>query len=106
MQNAFSLRKQHNYFKIQFFYLFFFFQVSFDLAEYTADTDAMGTLRILEAIKICNLIGKVKFYQVRLHELNDVARLVEKPLFQNIFTRRSRDLENSDLNSREIPVLA
>ena len=78
MQNAFSLRKQHNYFKIQFFYLFFF-QVSFDLAEYTADTDAMGTLRILEAIKICNLIGKVKFYQVRLHELNDMARLVEKP---------------------------
>lgn len=44
-------------------------KVSFDLAEYTADVDAMGTLRLLEAVKICNLIGKVKFYQASTSEL-------------------------------------
>ncbi|XP_057309898.1 GDP-mannose 4,6 dehydratase-like [Hydractinia symbiolongicarpus] len=44
-------------------------KVSFDLAEYTADVDAMGTLRLLEAIKICKLIGKVKFYQASTSEM-------------------------------------
>lgn len=40
------------------------YQVSFDLAEYTADVDAVGTLRLLDAIKTCGLEKKVKFYQV------------------------------------------
>lgn len=44
-------------------------KVSFDLAEYTADADAMGTLRLLEAVKICNLIGEVRFYQASTSEL-------------------------------------
>lgn len=44
-------------------------KVSFDLAEYTADVDAIGTLRLLEAIKICGLINKVKFYQASTSEL-------------------------------------
>jgi len=44
-------------------------KVSFDLAEYTADVDAMGTLRLLEAIKICNLMDKVKFYQASTSEM-------------------------------------
>eukprot|EP00111_Clytia_hemisphaerica_P021815 TCONS_00064140-protein len=49
-------------------------KVSFDLAEYTADTDAMGTLRLLEAIKTCNLIGKVKFYQASTSEMYGKVR--------------------------------
>lgn len=44
-------------------------KVSFDLAEYTADADAMGTLRLLEAIKICNLTKKVRFYQASTSEM-------------------------------------
>lgn len=40
------------------------FQVSFDLAEYTANVDAVGTLRLLDAIKTCGLEKTVKFYQV------------------------------------------
>jgi len=44
-------------------------KVSFDLAEYTADVDAMGTLRLLEAVKICGLIDKVKFYQASTSEM-------------------------------------
>jgi len=44
-------------------------QVSFDLAEYTADVDALGVLRILDAIRTCNLDKKTKFYQASTSEL-------------------------------------
>ncbi|MGC6756785.1 GDP-mannose 4,6-dehydratase, partial [Escherichia coli] len=37
--------------------------VSFESPEYTADVDAMGTLRLLEAIRICGLEKKTRFYQ-------------------------------------------
>ena len=43
--------------------------VSFESPEYTADVDAMGTLRILEAIRILNLEKKTKFYQASTSEL-------------------------------------
>jgi len=49
-------------------------KVSFDLAEYTADVDAMGTLRLLEAVKICRLMDKVKFYQASTSELYGKVR--------------------------------
>ncbi|TKS74953.1 GDP-mannose 4,6 dehydratase [Collichthys lucidus] len=38
-------------------------KVSFDLAEYTANVDGVGTLRLLDAIKTCGLTNSVKFYQ-------------------------------------------
>jgi GDPmannose 4,6-dehydratase len=44
-------------------------QVSFEVPEYTADADALGTLRILEAIRILGLIEKTKFYQASTSEL-------------------------------------
>ncbi len=44
-------------------------QVSFELPEYTANTDALGTLRILEAIHIAGLENKTKFYQASTSEL-------------------------------------
>lgn len=44
-------------------------QVSFEAPEYTANTDAMGTLRILEAIRILGLTKKTKFYQASTSEL-------------------------------------
>jgi len=43
--------------------------VSFELPEYTADTDAIGTLRILEAIRILGLEKKTRFYQASTSEL-------------------------------------
>ena len=43
---------------------FFFLQLSFDLSEYTANVDGVGTLRLLDAIRTCGLTNKVKFYQV------------------------------------------
>ena len=43
--------------------------VSFESPEYTADTDAMGTLRMLEAIRILGLEKKTRFYQASTSEL-------------------------------------
>jgi len=43
--------------------------VSFESPEYTADVDAMGTLRILEAIRILGLEKKTRFYQASTSEL-------------------------------------
>ncbi len=43
--------------------------VSFQEPEYTADVDAMGTLRLLEAIRICGLEKKTRFYQASSSEL-------------------------------------
>ncbi|CAF1489564.1 unnamed protein product [Adineta ricciae] len=44
-------------------------KISFDLSEYTADVDAVGTLRILDAIRICGLTNSVRFYQASTSEL-------------------------------------
>jgi GDPmannose 4,6-dehydratase len=44
-------------------------KVSFDLAEYTANVDALGTLRILDAVRTCGLEKSVKFYQASTSEL-------------------------------------
>ncbi|MAY84636.1 MAG: GDP-mannose 4,6-dehydratase [Flavobacteriales bacterium] len=44
-------------------------KVSFETPEYTANSDAMGTLRILEAIRILGLEKKTKFYQASTSEL-------------------------------------
>ena len=43
--------------------------VSFESAEYTANCDALGTLRILEAVRLLGLINKTKIYQASTSEL-------------------------------------
>lgn len=44
-------------------------QVSFETPEYTANTDALGTLRLLEAMRILNLKERTRFYQASTSEL-------------------------------------
>lgn len=44
-------------------------KVSFETPEYTANSDALGTLRILEAIRILDLVNKTRFYQASTSEL-------------------------------------
>ncbi len=44
-------------------------QVSFDTPEYTANVDALGTLRLLEAIRILDMTEKARFYQASTSEL-------------------------------------
>ena len=52
-------------------------KVSWDCPEYTADTDALGTLRLLEAIRINRLEKKTKFYQASTSELYG---LIQEPV--------------------------
>lgn len=44
-------------------------QISFDVPEYSADVDAIGVLRVLEAIRILGLTDKTRFYQASTSEL-------------------------------------
>ena len=44
-------------------------QVSFETPEYTANTDALGTLRLLEAMRMLNMADGVRFYQASTSEL-------------------------------------
>jgi GDPmannose 4,6-dehydratase len=55
--------------------------VSFEQPEYTANCDALGTLRILEAVKTLGLIGKTKIYQASTSEL--YGKVLETPQNEN-----------------------
>ena len=44
-------------------------KVSFDVPEYTADADALGTLRLLEAVRIAGIEKNIRFYQASTSEL-------------------------------------
>ncbi|HEY1046714.1 MAG TPA: GDP-mannose 4,6-dehydratase [Bacteroidia bacterium] len=50
--------------------------VSFETPEYTANADGIGTLRLLEAIKICGLIEKTRIYQASTSELYGLVQEV------------------------------
>ncbi|MEM7359844.1 MAG: GDP-mannose 4,6-dehydratase [Pseudomonadota bacterium] len=50
--------------------------VSFEVPEYTADVDALGTLRMLEAIRFLNLEQKTRFYQAATSELYGLVQEV------------------------------
>ncbi|RJQ76323.1 MAG: GDP-mannose 4,6-dehydratase [Desulfobacteraceae bacterium] len=52
-------------------------QVSFETPEYTANSDALGTLRLLEAIRILGLEKKTRFYQASTSEM--FGKVVETP---------------------------
>lgn len=52
-------------------------KVSFETPEYTANADALGTLRLLEAIRILDLGDRVRFYQASTSEL--FGKVVETP---------------------------
>jgi len=49
-------------------------KVSFDTPEYTANTDGLGTLRLLEAIRLLGLEKKTRFYQASTSELFGMVR--------------------------------
>ena len=51
-------------------------KVSFEVPEYTANSDAIGTLRLLEAIRILKLEKKIKFYQASTSELYGKAQQI------------------------------
>ena len=55
--------------------------VSFESPEYTADTDALGTLRLLEGIRLLKLENKTRFYQASTSEL--YGKVQETPQTEN-----------------------
>ena len=60
-------------------------QVSFDTPEYTAEVDALGPLRLLEAIRILDMTDEVRFYQASTSELygkvQEVPQTEETPFY-------------------------
>ena len=51
-------------------------RVSFDMPEYTANADGIGTLRILEAVRMLNMTEKCKIYQASTSELYGLVQEV------------------------------
>jgi GDPmannose 4,6-dehydratase len=51
-------------------------KVSFDIPEYTANADGIGTLRVLEAVRLLNLTNKTKIYQASSSELYGLVQEV------------------------------
>lgn len=51
-------------------------KVSFDVPEFTAETDAIGVLRLLEAVRICGLTASCKIYQASTSELYGLVQEV------------------------------
>ena len=51
-------------------------KVSFDTPEYTANADGIGTLRILEAVRLLNLVDKTRIYQASTSELYGLVQQV------------------------------
>ena len=56
-------------------------QVSFEMPEYTANVDALGTLRLLEAIRLLGMENKTRFYQASTSEL--FGKIQEMPQTEN-----------------------
>lgn len=69
-------------------------QVFFETPEYSANADALGTLRLLEAIRILKMTEKVKFYQVSTSELyrkvQEIHRLKRLLFIQEVPMRQQR----------------
>ena len=52
-------------------------KVSFELSEYTAEVNAVGTLRLLDAIRTSGLMSSIRFYQASTSEM--YGKVVETP---------------------------
>jgi len=79
--------------------------VSFETPEYTANSDALGTLRILEAIRILGLKDKTRFYQASTSEMfgkvQETPQRETTPFYPPLALRRSQGLRS--LDHRELP---
>ncbi len=61
--------------------------VSFETPEYTANADALGTLRILEAIRLLGMVKNTKFYQASTSELYGIAQEVPQNEYTPFYPR-------------------
>ena len=70
-------------------------KVSFDVPEYTADTDAVGVLRLLEAVRICGLEHSCRIYQASTSELYGFTERYRK--FHSLKQRHSTHAAHTQL---------
>jgi len=63
-------------------------KVSFDIPEYAANTDGLGTLRILEAVRLLNLIHKTRIYQASSSELYGLVQEIPQRETTPFYPRR------------------
>ena len=84
-------------------------QISFDVPEYSGDIDALGTLRILEAVRILGLTQKCKIYQASTSELygkvEEIPQTEKTPFLYTIhsksfFSKISNCMLNSCCNNK------
>ena len=61
--------------------------VSFESPEYTANADAVGVLRLLEAIRILGMGKEARFYQASTSELNGLVQQVPRKASPPIYPR-------------------
>src|SRR3546814_4322061 len=74
-------------------------QVSFETPEYTANADAIGTLRILEAIRILGMENSCRFYQASTSELYGLVQAVPQSETTPFYPRSPSDRKITRLNS-------
>ncbi len=75
--------------------------VSFEEPEYTANSDAIGALRLLEAIRILGLEKKARFYQASSSELYGMVQEVpQRERHRSIRARRTRSPSSTRTGSR------
>ena len=70
--------------------------VSFEEPEYTANCDALGTLRILEAVRILNLQNKTKIYQASTSELYGKVQEIPQNESTPFYPRSPYAITNTD----------
>ena len=74
--------------------------MSFETPEYTANSDAVGTLRLLEAIRILGLETKTRFYQASTSELygkvQETPQSETTPFYPTLALRRGQALRLLD----------
>ena len=63
--------------------------VSFESPEYTANSDALGTLRILEAVRILDMINKTRIYQASTSELYGLVQEISQKETPPFYPRSS-----------------
>src|SRR5690606_309781 len=80
-------------------------KVSFDLPEYTAETDAVGTLRLLEAVRIAGLENKTRIYQASTSELYGKVQEIPQTETTPFYPRSPYgDRKSTRLNSSHVKI--
>ena len=80
--------------------------VSFETPEYTANADGIGTLRILEAVRLLGLVKKTKVYQASTSELYGLVQAVPQSETTPFYPRSPRSIPEVPRFGAQPPTIA